>query len=99
MSYQVDLKLEAHQDIFETMLWYESKREGLGAEFYAEVEKVKEILSANPDIFEIKYRKNVRWIQTERFPYIVVYVIKGNNIVILAVVSTYRHPKIWKGRT
>ena len=98
MSYQVDLKLEAHQDIFEAMLWYESRREGLGAEFYAEVEKVKKDLSVNPDIFEIKHRKNVRWVQTERFPYIVVYLVNGRNVVILAVVSTYRHPKIWKGR-
>ena len=99
MSYRVDLKLEAHQDIFEAMLWYESKREGLGAEFYAEVEKVKKTLAINPDIFEVKYKKNVRWLQTERFPYIVVYVIKGDNVVILAVVSTHRHPKIWKGRS
>jgi hypothetical protein len=45
MSYQVDLKLEAHQDIFETVLWYESKRKGLGAEFYAEVEKAKNIVN------------------------------------------------------
>jgi hypothetical protein len=40
MSYQVDLKLEAHQDIVESILWYENKREGLGTEFYTEVEKV-----------------------------------------------------------
>lgn len=98
MSYQVVLKLEAHQDIFEAMIWYESKREGLAAEFYAEIEKVKNTLSLNPDIFEIKYKNKIRWIQTERFPYIVVYVINGNVVVILAVVSTYRHPKIWRER-
>ena len=62
MSYRVDLKLEAHQDIFETMLWYESQRDGLGAEFYKEVENVKNILSVNPTSFEIKYKENVRWI-------------------------------------
>lgn len=99
MSYRVDLKLEAHQDIFETMLWYESQRDGLGAEFYKEVENVKNILSVNPTSFEIKYKENVRWIRTERFPYIVVYVVNESNVVILAVVSTHRHPKIWKGRT
>jgi hypothetical protein len=99
MSYRVDLKLEAHQDIFETILWYESQRDGLGAEFYKEVENVKNILSVNPTSFEIKYKENVRWIRTERFPYIVVYVVNESNVVILAVVSTRRHPKIWKGRT
>lgn len=99
MSYRVDLKLEAHQDIFETMLWYESQRDGLGAEFYKEVENVKNILSVNPTSFEIKYKENVRWVRTERFPYIVVYVVNESNVVILAVVSTHRHPKIWKGRT
>ncbi|MGM0377145.1 MAG: hypothetical protein ACQEQ0_10240 [Bacteroidota bacterium] len=56
MSYRVDLKLEAHQDIFETMLWYESQRDGLGAEFYKEVENVKNILSVNPTSLEIKYK-------------------------------------------
>ena len=98
MSYQIDLKFEAHQDIFEAVLWYEAKREGLGAEFYAEVEKVKNLLATNPTIFEIKYRGKVRWIQTERFPYIVVYIVNEKNVVILAVVSTHRHPKIWKVR-
>lgn len=99
MSYQVDLKLEAHQDIFEAVLWYEGKREGLGSELYAEFEKVKQLLTTNLAIFEIKYRGKVRWIQTERFPYNVVYVVNDNNVVILAVVSTHRHPKIWKERT
>jgi hypothetical protein len=47
MSYHVDLKLEAHQIISETMLWNEFRREVLGPEFYREVEKVKQILSVN----------------------------------------------------
>ena len=98
MSFHISLKLEAHQDIFETIIWYESKRKGLGAEFYAEVEKVKSILSINADSFEIKYRNRVRWIPTDRFPYIVIYVINGNSVTILAVISTHRHPKIWKDR-
>lgn len=71
----------------------------MGAEFYAEVETVKGVLLENPYSFEVKYRTSVRWIKTDRFPYIVVYVINGENVVIIAVVSTYQHPKIWKGRT
>ncbi len=62
MRYRVNLKLDAHQDIFEAVLWYESKRKGLGAEFYSEVEKVKTVLSRTANSFEVKYRKNVRWI-------------------------------------
>jgi hypothetical protein len=66
MSYQVDLKLEAHQDIFEAMLWYESKGEGLGAEFYAGVEKVKKTLSvtlislkSNTERMSVGFKQNV----------------------------------------
>ena len=99
MNFQVELKLEAHQDLLEAILWYESRREGLGAEFYSEINNIREILEVNPTIFEIKYKKKVRWIQTERFPYIVVYVINNTDVIILAVVSTHRHPKIWKSRT
>lgn len=98
MSYNVYLKLEAHQDILEATLWYETQRNGLGAEFYQEIEKVKDLLSSNPLMFEVKYKRNVRWILTERFPFIVVYVINGNNVIILAVVNTYRHPRVWKTR-
>ncbi|HAM98432.1 MAG TPA: hypothetical protein DCQ26_07450 [Marinilabiliales bacterium] len=98
MSFEVHLKLEAHQDIFEAILWYESKRDGLGGEFYLEIEKVKNLLRKNPDLFEIKYKNIVRWVQTERFPYIVVFVIDVSKVVILAVVSTHRNPKIWKER-
>jgi toxin ParE1/3/4 len=50
-------------------------------------------------MFEVKYKKNVRWALTDRFPYIVVYIIDEMKVVILAVVSTRRHPKIWKSRT
>ncbi len=98
MNYQVNLKLQAHQDILETVLWYETQRTGLGAEFYEEVEKVKEILSSNPLMFEIKYKDKVRWVQTERFPYIVVYVVNQSDVVILTVASTHRNPTIWKSR-
>lgn len=99
MSYSIDLKFEAYQDILEGVLWYNSRREGLGAEFHEEVEKVIAVLEKEADIFEIKYRRNVRWVKTDRFPYIVVYVIKGSTVVVLAVVSTHMHPKIWQDRT
>lgn len=98
MSYSIDLKFEAHQDILEAMLWYDSRREGLGAEFYEEVEKSMSVLSEKADIFEIKYKRDVRWFKTARFPYILVYVIRKGTVVILAVVSTHRHPKIWQDR-
>jgi len=98
MSYQVVLKLEAHQDIFKALLWYESKRVGLGGEFYQEIENVKDFLSLNPIIIEIKHKNNVRWIQVDRFPFIVVYVVNEDTVVILAVISTHRHPKRWKSR-
>ena len=49
--------------------------------------------------FEVKYKKDLRWLHTERFPYLVVYVVNHRNVVILGVVSIHRNPKIWKGRT
>ena len=98
MSYTVELTLRAHQDVMETILWYETQRQGLGAEFYSSIERIKEFLTINPEMFEIKYRNNIRWAITERFPYMVVFLIDNNKVVILAVISTYRNPKIWRRR-
>lgn len=98
MSYIIDLKFEAHQDILEAMLWYDTRRDGLGSEFYEEVDKAMSVLSEKADIFEIKYRREVRWFKTDRFPYILVYVIRKRTVVVLAVASTHRHSRIWQDR-
>jgi toxin ParE1/3/4 len=98
MNHSIILRKQAHQDIIESVIWYEGQRQGLGAEFYAEVSKIVVKVSVNPEMFEVKYRGHVRWAKTNRFPYIVVYIIENKTVVILGVISTYRSPKIWKKR-
>ncbi len=44
MSYTVNFRKEAQQDILEAIEWYEEKREGLGDEFFIAIENEKHLI-------------------------------------------------------
>lgn len=90
MNFNVVIRKQAHQDIIESVIWYEGQRQGLGSEFYAEVSRLSEKLSLNPEMFEVKYRNNIQWVKTKQFPYIVVSIIENKTVVILAVIRRKR---------
>lgn len=84
-------------DLREAHNWYESRREGLGEEFLSEVRKIISYISNNPEMYET-VRGDVRRGVTSRFPYLVLYRIQPQRIVILGVFHTSRDPLIWDER-
>ena len=66
----VILKPEAEEDLTQAVLWYESKKEGLGAEFLLVVEACLQSISRNAKVNRPVYEK-IRRSVLHRFPYIV----------------------------
>lgn len=89
---------EAASDILEGYRWYERKREGLGEEFLASLEQAKKAITSNPKTYRIRYKKKVRAYVVHRFPYLILYLIKENNIDVISVFNTHQHPSRWKER-
>jgi len=87
----------AETDVRDAAFWYESKREGLGAEFTLELdalyERIVEAPRQFPEIGEGARRALVR-----RFPYAVYFVIGEDAPVIIAVLHQHRRPEAWRGR-
>jgi plasmid stabilization system protein ParE len=55
-------------------------------------------VSDNPLIYSLRYKKIVRAFVVDRFPYLVLYVVNGNDIDVISVFNTNQHPRRWKKR-
>jgi mRNA-degrading endonuclease RelE of RelBE toxin-antitoxin system len=98
--YQLQITPEALAEIQEAVYYYNSKRKGLGKEFFQELKKDLAKVKKNPFSFSPRY-DDVRWIAMNRFPYAVHYtVIPENKIIIIqAILSQHRDPEVnWKKR-
>ena len=98
MSYQILLKPLAELDINESYTWYNEEREGLGDDFLSELEKSQELIREKPYHYQVRY-KEVRMVQVKRFSFCLHYTIEGETIIVHAVLSTDRNPRIWKKRS
>ena len=98
MTFQVEFRREALQDVEEIVDWYEDKLPGLGDEFFISLTEVVYILQKTPEIYNPQFRE-VRKAITRKFPYLVYFKIdKPDKVIIFGVLHMKREPKNWKGR-
>ncbi|HOB76278.1 MAG TPA: type II toxin-antitoxin system RelE/ParE family toxin [Phycisphaerae bacterium] len=88
---------EAEVEFLQAIDYYEHCRENLGYEFAVEVYAAVERIVAHPRAWPV-LDGEVRRCQTARFPYGVLYVEEGGEILILAVMHLHRAPDYWKHR-
>jgi toxin ParE1/3/4 len=73
MSWCVVVRLEIEQDLADAADWYDSREDGLGDRFIAEILDVFDSLTSNPLLRSRRHpRKNIRWHYPESFPYRVI---------------------------
>ncbi|MDR3711307.1 MAG: type II toxin-antitoxin system RelE/ParE family toxin [Puia sp.] len=84
MNYGLVVQSEAVIEIQEAFEWYERRRAGLGFALIEELEEGFERLSKHPQHYTAinqKYRR----LRVKRFPYLIVYEIKTDTVIIIAV--------------
>lgn len=86
------IKEEAKLDIEDAYNWYASKNEKLGESLTRYIDLAFNSIINSPEGFKI-INKNKRAIPLKKFPYLVIYEVFDNEIVILAVFHTSPHPK------
>ncbi len=83
--------------------WYESKRPGLGADLAGEIERAFDMILENPQTWAvwpgIPAGLDVRRFLLPRFPFALAYVVRADELVVLAVAHTSRRPGYWLSRT
>lgn len=77
--------------------YYNEQSEGLGYEFAAEVNRTLERIIQYPDAW-LRLSKRTRRCRTNRFPYGLIYQVREDTLLVVAVMHLSRNPETWKSR-
>jgi plasmid stabilization system protein ParE len=87
----------AKVELKEAAQYYEAKSTGLGGAFVAEAERSVAAILEYPKSSPIA-RGSIRRRVLRRFPYGLLYRVRGQQLRILAVMNLRRRPAYWVGR-
>ena len=93
MSYNLIITATAEMEIIEACLYYEAVQNGLSDRFLNELYKTYKKLETNPQFYSyisLTIAKQMRDIAFNTFPYVVVFEIKKQEVIVHAVINTKR---------
>jgi len=93
---RVEHHAEADQELLDQARYIEERRTGYGERFIAAFRDARDLISLYPRIGRKEGR--VRIWKMRRFKYKVVYVVRKDEILILAIAHTSRRPGYWRYR-
>ena len=88
---------KAGADLSEALRWYEAQELDLGQEFLRVLRTSVAALLRNPFMYQ-EVETGARRMLLRRFPYAVVYTVRGNDVVIVGCFHISRDPQQWRDR-
>ena len=92
----------AAEEAAEAAAWYERQRPGLGIDFSRAVDAALDLLEDEliplAPVVRSAGRQGIKRFILKRFPYDVVVLESGNEILVVAVAHHSRRPGYWKNR-
>jgi plasmid stabilization system protein ParE len=87
----------AQAELVEAVAYYESRNQGLGSQFAEEIKRTIQRILQFPEAWAPISRRTRRC-RTNRFPYGVICQVRGDILLIVAVMHLHREPRTWKDR-
>ncbi len=92
---------EASAELDAAAIWYEQRRTDLGRDLLAEAARAIGLIDQSPETWppwlEVPHR-DVRQFPLTRFPYRVLYVLRPDDVLVVAFAHTSRDPTYWLRR-
>jgi len=88
---------EAEAEMIQAAAWYEAHQKDLGKRFLTCVQEALNRLVLNPALYPV-VEPEVRRCLTRTFPFGVLFSIKPDRLVIMAIMHLHRDPDYWKKR-
>jgi len=88
----------AQQEMDESFAYYEQQIMGLGHDFLAEILAALKRIKKNPEAWH-SFSDRTRRCQVNRFPFGIIYQLRENEIIVVAVAHLHRKPEYWKNRS
>ncbi len=89
---RIEFSQKSKIELIDAWEWYESRQKGLGDKFIYEVEKKVNTIIKYPKRFPIR-SEPFRETLINKFPYIIIYFIFENRIIISHIFHAARNPK------
>jgi len=93
MVFKIKILPLAENEIDESIEFYESRSKGLGKQFLSYLKSYLKVLKTNPELFEIKKEPGYRELTLVKFPFVIIYEIFGNEVIVYSVFHTSRNPQ------
>jgi len=87
----------AEIELDEAIAYYNYEATGLGEAFLTEVLNTLDRIGKFPEAWHPS-SKRTRRCQTRRFPYGIIYQMRKDEILIVAIANLHRKPEYWKDR-
>jgi plasmid stabilization system protein ParE len=99
---KVRVLAEAEVELRSAVLYYEDRQMGLGRDLHDRVSKAMHAIAGDPLRFPVYdgrlLTRDFRRATLERFPYLLVYEARDDEVLIVAIVHSSRDPGYWHGR-
>jgi hypothetical protein len=92
MGFKIVFETSVYNEIEDAISYYESKQLGLGEEFFNYLEGYFKTLENQKVLFEIKRKPVFRELPLKRFPFVIIYEILKNQVIIYSVFNTFQNP-------
>jgi plasmid stabilization system protein ParE len=87
----------AEAELREAIAYYNDQSEGLGYEFAAEVKRTLGRICDHPEAWP-QLSQRTRRCRANRFPYGLVYQLRADHVLVVAVMHLHREPESWMDR-
>ena len=95
-GYAIEFTELSNLELYDAVVYYENQQRGLSKKLEREIENVLGKIILNPFLFPNKFKK-YREVPLKKFPFILVYEIVENRIVIVSLFHGKRNP-VSKGK-
>lgn len=87
----------ARDELAEAKRFYNRQQQGLGESFQRKAQSAANLIQERPLTWQIEVEPVRRFI-FDRFPYKMLYIIRAERIVVIAVAHQHRRPDYWVDR-
>lgn len=84
----------AEKELQQAIIYYEKQLKGLGKQFSNEIDSALHLIQLFPSSWS-KVDHNIRKCIIKRFPYLILYVIEKDKLIVSAVAHQHRDPEYY----
>lgn len=89
---KIEFSIRSKTELIDIWEWYESRQTGLGDKFISLLEKKLNTIEKYPKRFPIRSER-FREALVSKFPYLVIYFIEEDRIIVSSIFYAGRNPK------